>query len=55
MLTTKSADFGKTADKKFGGPSVLMSPGSGIYSTTMYKLAKWDKVSRGSQAQPWGR
>lgn len=50
MLTTKSADFGKTADKKFGGPSVLMSPGSGIYSTTMYKLAKWDKVAE--EAKP---
>ena len=50
MLTTKAADFGKTADKKFGGPSVLMSKGSGIYSTTMYKLAKWDKLA--AEAKP---
>jgi uncharacterized membrane protein YfcA len=46
MVTTKRDAFGKKADKKFGGPSFM----PGIYSTTMYKLAKWDKVSDEARA-----
>ena len=40
MLTTKPAAFGKEGKKKFGGPSVLLGKGNGIYSTTMYYLNK---------------
>lgn len=46
MLTTKPDAFGKKIDKKYGGPSFM----SGIYSTTMYKLAKWDKLSDEAKA-----
>lgn len=46
MITSKPNDFGKVADKKFGGPSFM----SGIYSTTMFKLAKWDKLAPEAKA-----
>ena len=40
MLTTNPDKFGKKADKRFGGPSFI----KGIYKTTMFKLAKADKI-----------
>ncbi|MDM8544211.1 sulfite exporter TauE/SafE family protein [Desulfococcaceae bacterium HSG9] len=40
VLTTNSDVFGKEGKKKFGGPSVLLGKGNGIYSTTMYYLNK---------------
>ncbi|MFO7748950.1 MAG: sulfite exporter TauE/SafE family protein [Desulfobacteraceae bacterium] len=38
LLTNNPDKFGRTDKKRFGGPSVLMSKGSGIYSTTMFYL-----------------
>ncbi len=38
MLTTNADAFGAEGKKRFGGPSVLMKKGQGIYSTTMYYL-----------------
>ena len=40
MLTTNPGAFGKEGKKRFGGPSVLLGKGQGIYSTTMYYLNK---------------
>lgn len=40
LLTSNPDKFGKAAKKKFGGPSFM----GGIYSTTMFKLAKYDKL-----------
>jgi uncharacterized protein len=40
MLTTNPKAFGKEGKKRFGGPSVLLGKGQGIYSTTMYYLKK---------------
>ena len=40
LLTTAPEKFGKVAKKKFGGPSVLLGKGNGIYSTTMFYLKK---------------
>ena len=40
MLTTNPEKFGKVADKRFGGPSFM----PGIYKTTMFKLATFDKL-----------
>ena len=40
MVTSKPDLFGKTVKKKFGGPSFM----SGLYSTTMFKLAGYDKL-----------
>jgi len=40
MLTTNPDAFGAEGKKKFGGPSVLLGKGGGIYSTTMYYLKK---------------
>ena len=40
MLTTNPEKFGTVADKRFGGPSFM----PGIYKTTMFKLAKFDKL-----------
>jgi len=40
MLTTNPAAFGKEGKKKFGGPSVILGKGKGIYSTTMFYLKK---------------
>ncbi len=40
LLTTKPDAFGAEGKKRFGGPSVLMGKGQGIYSTTMYYLKK---------------
>jgi len=38
MLTNNPDAFGAVGKKKFGGPSVLMGKGNGLYSTTMYYL-----------------
>jgi uncharacterized membrane protein YfcA len=40
MLTNNPTTFGKVTGKKFGGPSFL----PGLYSTTMFKLASYDKL-----------
>ncbi len=40
MITNAPDKFGKTDKKKFGGPSVLLGKGNGIYSTTMFYLNK---------------
>jgi len=40
MLTNKPENFGNVVKKRFGGPSFA----SGIYSTTMFKLANWEKL-----------
>ena len=41
LLTTDPGKYGKKADKRFGGPSFL---GGGIYKTSMFKLAGYDKL-----------
>jgi uncharacterized membrane protein YfcA len=46
MLTTAPDTFGKTAKKRFGGPSFM----SGIYSTTMFKLAKFGEIDANAKA-----
>jgi uncharacterized protein len=40
LLTTNPTAFGETGKKKFGGPSVLLGKGNGLYSTTMFYLKK---------------
>jgi uncharacterized protein len=40
LLTNVPEQFGKVDKKKFGGPSVLLPKGAGIYSTTMFYLKK---------------
>lgn len=40
LITSNPTAFGKEGKKKFGGPSVLLGKGNGIYSTTMYYLNK---------------
>ena len=40
LLTTDPGKFGKKVDKRFGGPSFI----KGIYKTTMFKLAGYDKL-----------
>ena len=40
LITTNPTAFGQEDKKKFGGPSVLLGKGNGIYSTTMYYLKK---------------
>jgi uncharacterized membrane protein YfcA len=40
LITTNPEAFGQEGKKKFGGPSVLLGKGNGIYSTTMYYLKK---------------
>jgi uncharacterized membrane protein YfcA len=49
VITTNPGAFGKEGKKRFGGPSVLLGKGGGIYNTTMFYLKK---VRRGrSEAQ----
>ena len=38
LITNVPEKFGRTDKKKFGGPSVILGKGNGIYSTTMYYL-----------------
>jgi len=40
LVTNVPEKFGKVDKKKFGGPSVLLGKGNGIYSTTMFYLKK---------------
>lgn len=40
ILTNNPDSFGSVGKKKFGGPSVLLGKGNGIYSTTMFYLKK---------------
>lgn len=40
VITNVPEKFGKVDKKRFGGPSVLMKKGQGLYSTTMYYLKK---------------
>jgi len=40
LITTNPEAFGKEGKKKFGGPSVILGKGNGIYSTTMFYLNK---------------
>ena len=40
LITNVPEKFGKIDKKKFGGPSVLLGKGNGIYSTTMFYLKK---------------
>lgn len=40
VLTTNPDAFGAQGKKKFGGPSVLLGKGQGLYSTTMFYLKK---------------
>ncbi len=41
VLTNRPDVFGEVVKKKFGGPSFM----SGLYSTTMFKLAEYDNLS----------
>ena len=51
MLTTNPDAFGAEGKKKFGGPSVLLGKGNGIYSTTMYYLKKkFTEVDAGARS-----
>ncbi|MDA3790315.1 MAG: sulfite exporter TauE/SafE family protein, partial [Desulfobacula sp.] len=51
MITNVPDKFGKVDKKRFGGPSVLMKKGQGLYSTTMFylkkKLSDVDATARG--------
>ncbi len=40
LITNVPEKFGEVKKKRFGGPSVLMKKGQGIYSTTMFYLKK---------------
>ena len=51
VLTTAPEKFGKVDKKKFGGPSVLLGKGNGIYSTTMFYLKKkFGDIEEGARA-----
>ena len=51
MITSNPETFGTEGKKKFGGPSVLLGKGNGIYSTTMFYLKKkFDDVSPAAKA-----
>ena len=50
MLTTNPDAFGKKVPKKFGGPSFM----KGIYSTTMFKLKKFDKLDDQAKSMALG-
>ena len=40
MLTSNRKAFGEDVKKKFGGPSFLFKKGSGLFTTSMFKLKK---------------
>ncbi len=51
MITSNPEAFGKEGKKKFGGPSVILGKGNGLYSTTMYYLnKKFDEVDAAAKA-----
>jgi len=41
MITNKPEEFGSVVEERYGGPSFA----KGIYSTTMFELAKWQDLS----------
>ncbi len=46
MLTSNPEKLGKVVKKKFGGPSFFTQKGKrGLYSTTMFKLNKWNDLN----------
>jgi uncharacterized membrane protein YfcA len=51
MITNVPEKFGKVDKKRFGGPSVLLKKGQGLYSTTMFylkeKFGDVDATARG--------
>jgi uncharacterized membrane protein YfcA len=51
VITTNPAAFGSEGKKRFGGPSVLLGKGQGIYSTTMFYLKKkYDEIDPTAKA-----
>lgn len=51
LITNVPEKFGKVDKKKFGGPSVLLGKGNGIYSTNMFYLKKnFDNVDADARA-----
>jgi len=51
LLTNNPDAFGKVDKKKFGGPSVLLGKGNGIFSTTMFYLEKdFNKLAAAAKA-----
>lgn len=51
ILTTKPDLFGQVAEKKFGGPSFFTDGGKrGLYSTTMFKLNKFDQLDAATKS-----
>jgi uncharacterized membrane protein YfcA len=51
LITTNPEAFGQEGKKKFGGPSVLLGKGNGIYSTTMYYLKeKFSEIDATAQS-----
>ena len=47
MLTNVPDKFGKVTEKKFGGPSFFTQGGKrGLYKTTFFKLAAYDKLDK---------
>jgi hypothetical protein len=53
VITTNPGAFGKEGKKRFGGPSVLLGKGGGIYNTTMYYLKKSSPRSIRLPRQCW--
>ncbi len=51
MVTNNPEAFGKIGKKKFGGPSVLLGKGNGIFSTTMFYLkSKFNDIDPAARA-----
>jgi uncharacterized membrane protein YfcA len=51
MLTTTPDKFGKVTEKKFGGPSFFTQGGKrGLFRTTYFNLANWDKLDKGAKS-----
>ncbi len=51
VITTNPDAFGKVAKKRYGGPSVLLKKGQGLYSTTMFYMKKnFDDIAPAARA-----
>lgn len=51
VLTSNPAAYGKKADTRFGGPSIIFKKGQGLYSTTKYALTKdFDAIDAAAKA-----
>jgi uncharacterized membrane protein YfcA len=51
VVTSNPSAFGKKADTKFGGPSIIFKKGQGLYSTTKYALTKdFDSIDAAAKA-----